>query len=128
MVSTAALLALTAGGGLAALAWLAILLLPARPWDLRPIAEDEEPPPEPRAWPSITILVPARNEASYLPRTLPALLAQDYAGEWRIVVIDDRSGDRTGELARRLGAASGRLAVVAGAPLPEGWAGKVSAL
>ncbi len=128
MLPAAALLTLAGGGGLAALAWLAILLFPARPWDLRPIAEDEEPPPAPPAWPSVAILVPARNEAAHLPLTLPALLAQDYPGEWRIVVVDDRSADATGELARQLGREPARLAVVTGTASPEGWAGKVWAL
>lgn len=128
MAPTGLLAALAALGGLAALAWLGILLVPARPWDLHPIAEDEDPPPEPPAWPSVAVLVPARNEAAYLPLTLPALLGQDYHGEWHVIVVDDRSADRTGEVARRLGDESGRLSVVAGAPLPEGWAGKVWAL
>lgn len=129
MLPDAALAALAAAGGLAALAWAAILLRPARPWDLRPVAEDCEPPPEPPRWPTVWVLVPARNEAACLPRTLPAVLAQDYPGPWRAVLVDDRSTDGTGEVARRLAAAGGaRLAVVDGAPLPEGWAGKVWAL
>jgi hopene-associated glycosyltransferase HpnB len=69
------------------------------------------------------VLVPARNEAEVLPQTVPSLLAQDYRGRFSVVVVDDRSDDGTGDLARRLGAEA-----VAGAPLPEGWAGKVWAL
>ena len=80
MAPTALLAALAASGALASLAWLGILLVPARPWDLRPIAEDEDPPPEPPVWPGVAVLVPARNEAAYLPLTLPALLGQDYPG------------------------------------------------
>lgn len=78
----------------------------------------------------MAVLVPARNEAATLPRTLPALLAQDYPGPWRVVLVDDRSGDGTGAAAERSAAAGGpgRLDVVRGAPLPEGWAGKVWAL
>ena len=128
MAPTALLAALAASGGLAALAWLGILLFPARPWDLRPIAEDEEPPSEPPAWPGVAVLVPARNEATYLPLTLPALLGQDYCGDWQVIVVDDRSADGTGEVARRLGGQPRRLSVVNGDPLPEGWAGKVWAL
>ncbi len=71
--------------------------------------------------PTVVAIVPARNETAYLPRTLPALLAQDHP--LRVVVVDDRSVDRTAEVARRLGAE-----VVAGAPLPDGWVGKVWAL
>lgn len=121
------LLASVAAGGASALVWLGVLLTPARPWDLRPIAEDEPPPPEPGSWPRAAILVPARNESTSLPQTLPALLAQDYPGPWQIVLVDDRSDDGTGELARHLGEGD-RLTVVAGAELPAGWAGKVWAL
>ncbi|HZU16987.1 MAG TPA: glycosyltransferase, partial [Candidatus Dormibacteraeota bacterium] len=60
---------------------------------MRPVGDDEPPSPDPAAWPSVGVLVPARNEAAMLPHTLPALLAQDYPGEWRVVVVDDRSQD-----------------------------------
>jgi hopene-associated glycosyltransferase HpnB len=117
---------LVALGGASLLAWLAVLALPARPWDLRPIGEDEPAPPAPERWPSVRVLVPARNEAALLPLTLPALAAQDYPGEWHVVVVDDRSTDRTAAVARAL--ATSRISVVDGAALPEGWAGKVWAL
>ena len=105
-----------------------MLLHPARPWDLRPTDEDRPQAADPARWPALAVLVPARNEAEALPRTLPALLAQDYPGGWRVVVVDDRSADGTGAIARRLGGGDPRLSVVAGAPLPAGWAGKVWAL
>lgn len=119
-------LALVATGAASLAAWLAVLAVPPRPWRLRPIAEDEQPPPEPPDWPVVSILVPARDEASTLPATLPALLAQDYPGEWSVVLVDDRSCDGTGAIARELG--DTRVRVVEGAPLPPGWAGKVWAL
>ena len=53
-------------------------------------------------WPSISVIVPARNEAEVLERTLQSLLAQDYPGEWEIIVVDDRSTDQTPELLQRL--------------------------
>lgn len=108
-----------------------MLAHPLRPWDLRPRDDERRAPPDPPAWPPVAVLVPARNEAATLPRTLPALLAQDYPGPWRAVLVDDRSGDGTAEAAERVAAAAGgagRLDVVRGAPLPEGWAGKVWAL
>jgi hopene-associated glycosyltransferase HpnB len=77
---------------------------------------------DPQAWPSVVAIVPARNEADLLPHTLPSLLAQDYDGEFRVIVVDDASTDRTGELAAGLGAD-----VVRGAGPPPGWAGKVAA-
>ena len=64
-----------------------------------------------------------------LPVTLPALLGQDYPGEFRITLVDDRSTDGTGALAAALGAGFGdKLTVVSGRPRPEGWAGKVWAM
>ena len=119
-------LALTAAGAASLLAWLGVLVAPSRAFDLRPIAEDESPSPEPTEWPSVCVLVPSRNESDYLPLTLPALCAQDYPGEWRIVVVDDRSTDGTADVARSL--AGGPTTVVQGLPLPAGWAGKVWAL
>jgi hopene-associated glycosyltransferase HpnB len=117
---------LLAAAAAALLAWLAIALRPARHWDLRPVAEAEPAPADPPAWPAVRVLVPARNEAVCLPRTLPALLAQDYPGDWAVVLVDDRSDDGTAAVARALG--GGRLTVVEGGPLPAGWAGKVWAL
>jgi len=111
-------------------AWCAVLAHPARPWDLRP-RDDETAPPPPDRWPAVGVIVPARNEAAMLERTLPALAAQDYPGPWRVAVVDDRSDDGTAEAARRIAArspAAAPLEVVPGAPLPAGWVGKVWAL
>ena len=105
-----------------------MLLHPARPWDLRPTDEEGGEVPEPAAWPSVAVLVPARNEARTLPQTLPALLAQDLPGPWSVVLVDDRSADGTAAAARELAAGDPRLRAVDGAPLPEGWVGKVWAL
>ena len=78
-------------------------------------------------------MVPARNEAESLPETLPALLAQDYPGEFRVFLVDDNSDDGTGEIAVEIGEKAAReggapLTVVRGRPRPEGWAGKVWAM
>jgi hopene-associated glycosyltransferase HpnB len=88
---------------------------------------------EPVRWPGVVAVVPARNEAETLPVTLPALLAQDYPGEFRVVLVDDRSEDGTGEIAAELGVKSARdggapLTIVGGRPRPDGWAGKVWAM
>lgn len=84
-------------------------------------------------WPAVTAVVPARNEADMLPVTLPALLGQDYPGEFRVVLVDDRSDDGTAGIAAGLAARSARdggppLTVLAGQPRPDGWAGKVWAM
>lgn len=116
-------LALIALGGASFAGWLGILLAPWRPWALSPVGEDVPEPEPPAHWPSVCAVVPARNEERTLPRTLPALLAQDYPGRLRVLVVDDRSSDGTAAAARAAGAE-----VVEGAPLPDGWVGKVWAL
>jgi hopene-associated glycosyltransferase HpnB len=128
VVGASILWALTAAGGLSAAAWLAILADPARAWDLRPVTEDDPAPPAPAPWPPVAVVIPARNEAESLPRTLPPLLAQDYPGAWKVIVVDDRSEDGTTALAEELAGDDGRLRVLQGRPLPEGWVGKVWAL
>lgn len=118
-------------GVLSVVIWLGILLHPARPWDFQPVGDDEPLPPAPSIWPSVCILVPARNERDSLPDTLPALLMQEYPGEFAVVVIDDRSQDGTADVARTIAekcGAENRLTVIAGASLPLGWVGKVWAL
>ncbi len=79
--------------------------------------------------PTVTAVVPARNEAEVLPRCLSTLLAQDYPGLLRVVVVDDDSTDGTAAVATQLGAAAGRDLLVIGArPTAPGWAGKVWAM
>lgn len=116
-------------GALALACWAGVLLHPARPWDLRPIDAHDPPAPEPPggAWPRVGVVIPARNEADAIGPTLAALARQDYPGEWRVVVVDERSTDGTGHIARAAAAPGARhvTEVVTGAPLPDGWAGKV---
>jgi hopene-associated glycosyltransferase HpnB len=84
-------------------------------------------------WPGVAAVVPARNEAQSLPVTLPALLAQDYPGDFRVFLVDDNSDDGTGAIAAEIGEKSSRdggapLTVVRGQQRPDGWAGKVWAM
>ena len=94
-------------------------------------AEWRLPPGDPglRTWPSVQAVVPARDEADMLPQTLPSLLAQDYAGPLRVVVVDDHSTDGTDRiLAEHAATSPDRLTAVSGRPLPAGWTGKLWAL
>jgi hopene-associated glycosyltransferase HpnB len=82
-------------------------------------------------WPSVCAIVPARDEATVLSETLPSLLTQHYPGNFRIVLVDDRSEDGTADLAQALAqeyGATQRLQVVSGSPLPTGWSGKLWAM
>jgi hopene-associated glycosyltransferase HpnB len=94
----------------------------------------------PIRWPSVAILVPARDEAGVLPATVPTLLAQDYPGTARLILVDDGSTDGTADLARRLAAsarpatdrsrpaAGVRATVISSTEPPAGWTGKLWAL
>lgn len=81
------------------------------------------PPVRPSITPidSISVVIPARDEAARLGPLLDAIVEAPGVNE--VVVVDDQSSDGTAELADRTGAR-----VVAGTPLPEGWAGKAWAL
>jgi hopene-associated glycosyltransferase HpnB len=86
-------------------------------------------PPEPDYWPSVGVIVPARDEAAVLPETLPTLLAQDYPGDLAVWLVDDGSTDGTGALARTLANGDGAcLTVLTAASPPPGWTGKLNAV
>ncbi|MEU8628837.1 glycosyltransferase [Streptomyces sp. NPDC048669] len=85
---------------------------------------------DPAHWPSVAIVVPARDEADMLPVSLPSLLAQDYPGPAEIFLVDDCSKDGTGDVARALAVRHGGLPVTVvspGEPQP-GWTGKLWAV
>jgi chlorobactene glucosyltransferase len=71
----------------------------------------------------LSILVPARNEAAVIGRTVRGLLAQTYP-HFEVIVLDDNSSDGTAELALAAAKGDPRLRVLLGKPLPSGWLGK----
>jgi hopene-associated glycosyltransferase HpnB len=110
--------------------WIYFLLFRGGFWLARE-REDRDRPTMPTGgdWPSVVAVIPARNEALALPRTLSSLSAQDYPGQLSIVVVDDDSSDGTGALACAAAATLDReITVLRGAPLPPGWTGKVWAM
>lgn len=120
---------LTGATALAALTWVYLVLF--RGWFWRTDTRLPADPPAPATWPSVAVVVPVRNEAEVLPATLPALLAQDYPGRCRVVLVDDGSEDGTASVARSLAGQPGAnapLNVFDAGARPEGWAGKVWAL
>ncbi|MGW1162434.1 glycosyltransferase [Streptomyces sp. NPDC002513] len=119
-----------------ALVWIAVVSLASWLWLL--VGQgffwrtDLRLPPrrEPESWPSVCVVVPARDEAAVLPHSLPSLLTQDYPGRAEVFLVDDGSSDGTGELARALAERHGGLPLTVGSPgePPAGWTGKLWAV
>ncbi|WP_414653305.1 glycosyltransferase [Hyphomicrobium sp.] len=90
---------------------------------------DGEKSSTPAIWPRVTAVIPARNEADMLPSSLTSLAAQDYPGEFSIVLVDDQSNDGTADIAQKIAATSPRqITVISGHELPPAWTGKVWAM
>jgi chlorobactene glucosyltransferase len=78
--------------------------------------------------PSLTVIVPARNESANIGPCLRSLLVQQYpAGRLRFVVIDDASQDDTAAIVACLAASDPRVTLLSAPPLPPRWKGKVHA-
>jgi hopene-associated glycosyltransferase HpnB len=111
--------------------WIYLLLGHGRFWRAAERDDRSYAAIKPICWPSVVAVVPARNEAAMLPKSLPSLLNQEYPGPFSVVLVDDNSSDATADAARDAGArafAPGRLTVLSGAPLAAGWTGKLWAL
>ncbi|WP_030377904.1 MULTISPECIES: glycosyltransferase [unclassified Streptomyces] len=108
-------------------AWLWLLLGQGFFW-----RTDVRLPPrrDPEVWPPVCVVVPARDEAEVLPRSLPTLLAQEYPGRAEVFLVDDGSTDGTGELAAELSRRHGGLPLTVTSPgePPAGWTGKLWAV
>lgn len=81
----------------------------------------------PVALPSLSVLVPACNEAEVIEPAMRSLLALQYPC-MEVIAVEDRSTDATGEILRRLAAHDPRLRVISVRSLPAGWLGKNYAL
>jgi glycosyltransferase involved in cell wall biosynthesis len=82
-------------------------------------------PPEPH-WersPSVSILIPARNEELVIRQAVESAL-QSKGIDLEVIVLDDNSDDRTGEIVRSLSAVDKRVRLESAPPLPGGWCGK----
>lgn len=131
------MLVLAAPALVAVLAWVYLLAGHGGFWRTDQRLPSGDPGWRPERWPSVVAVVPARDEAAILPLTLPSLLAQEYPGEFAVLLVDDGSTDGTGAVAAGLGGdgaggagAAGRapVRVVPAGPPPAGWAGKVHAM
>lgn len=120
----------------AAGAWF--LLVVSTGWRFRDTRSlDEYPASPPPGSPLVSVIIPARDEARNIERCLRSVLATGYPAV-EVIVVDDHSGDGTGDIARRIaaedaavraegtapGEAVERVRVIAAPDLPAGWFGK----
>lgn len=85
-----------------------------------PARADEELPP-------LSVLVAAKDEEDNIGRCLDGLLKQEYP-DFCVIVINDRSDDRTGEIIDGYAARDSRVTAVHVETLPAGWFGKNHAM
>ena len=100
--------------------WIYLALGRGRFWASLP----QLPATVPSRFPDVDIIVPARDEAFTIARAIASLRAQQYAGTFRIFLVDDNSTDGTAALA----GTAPNLRTVCASAKPPGWSGKIWAL
>ena len=83
------------------------------------------PEPSIGPFPTLAILIPARNEAANIQAAAASVLSQDYP-DFSLTILDDHSTDGTAEAVRAI--SDPRVQLIQGAQLPAGWCGKNHAL
>jgi hopene-associated glycosyltransferase HpnB len=101
-------------------AWIYLFFAHGAFWRSRP----QLPAARPEDCPDVDIIVPARDEAETIHAAIQSLLAQDYGGRFRVVLVDDNSTDATAELA----GSAPNLQIIRLDSKPAGWSGKLWAL
>jgi hypothetical protein len=80
-------------------------------------------PHRPDARYSVSVILPARNEAAAIGLCVRSLLAS-IGADVEIIVVDDESDDDTGAIVRGIAAGDARVRLYAAPMLPGGWSGK----
>jgi len=109
------------------LIWLYLIFAHGRFWQSAP----QLPPAAAAECPDVDIIVPARDEAATIAAVIASLLAQDYAGRFKVILVDDNSSDGTAAAAgaaASVAAQPARLTVIRSQAKPPGWSGKLWAL
>lgn len=87
----------------------------------------KEPVARLAGWPSLAVVIAARDEQDQIETTLRTLLASDYP-RLSVIAVNDRSTDQTGAVMDRIAGEDARVRVVHITELPEGWLGKNHAM
>lgn len=111
----------------ASVAAVALVALAQLVWGYLHIPTLVDVPPAGAPAPPVSIVVAARDEERHIAAAVTALLRQRYP-EFELIVVDDRSRDRTSEILAPLTHLHPRLRVVRVDDLPSGWLGKNHAL
>jgi hopene-associated glycosyltransferase HpnB len=101
-------------------AWIYLFFAHGAFWRSRPQLSAATP----EAFPDVDVIVPARDEAETIRAAIASLLTQDYAGDFRVILVDDNSTDGTAELA----GSAAKLQIIRLDSKPAGWSGKLWAL
>jgi hopene-associated glycosyltransferase HpnB len=104
--------------------WIYLIFMHGNFW-LADEREEDGAPVAQSGWPSVAVVIPARDEESILPMGLASILAQDYSGRLSVFVVDDQSSDNTADAARGGASKDREVFVVTGKAPPTGWTGKV---
>jgi hopene-associated glycosyltransferase HpnB len=105
---------------LSLLIWTYLFFAHGRFWRSAP----QLPPATAPDFPDIDVIVPARDEAGTIGAAIRSLLAQDYEGRFRVILVDDNSSDGTAGLA----GTAPQLSVIRLQSKPADWSGKLWAL
>ena len=100
--------------------WLYLIFSHGKFWQSDPQLRPATPP----EFPDVDIIVPARDEADTIGPVIASLLAQDYGGKYRLILVDDNSTDATAALA----GAAANLDIISLKSKPPEWSGKLWAL
>jgi hopene-associated glycosyltransferase HpnB len=105
---------------LALAVWLYLIFAHGKFW----LSDPQLPPATPQEFPDVDIIVPARDEADTIGPVIGSLLAQDYGGKYRLILVDDNSTDGTAALA----GVAANLDIISLKSKPAEWSGKLWAL
>jgi len=115
--------------GLALAIWTYLIIGHGRFWRAAERDDGDASLAEPASWPRVVAVVPARNEAEAAPYSIASLMAQDYPGDFSIILVDDNSEDETTAAVSAVArCAAGKITILPGGPMVPGWTGKLWAI
>ncbi len=107
--------------------WILVLIALKNNYEKEPKLRPSRGASLPEGPPLVSVVLPARNEEEMIGACIEAVLAQDYP-LLELIVVDDRSEDRTSEIVEHYVGSDDRVHLVKGKPLPPEWAGKCHAI